>query len=240
MRKVEVCLSPELIDLFDLSGKVVVVTDILRATSCMTTALAHGVESIIPVASLDECKEYGKKGYLTAAERDGRKEEGFDFGNSPFSYMNPEIKGKSVVVTTTNGTKAIVKSAAANEILVGSFLNLESITNYLLSQDLDVIVVCSGWKGHANMEDTLFAGAVAAKLREQGFSSTQDSSDMAIYLYKMAEDNLEEFLSNCSHSRRLQNLDITDDIAFCLSLNKYDVIPVMENGRLVAKVEVKG
>jgi 2-phosphosulfolactate phosphatase len=238
MKKVEVCLSPDLIHLFDLKGKIVVVTDILRATSCMTTALAHGVASIIPVASLDECREYGKKGYLTAAERDGKREEGFDLGNSPFGYMNPDFKGKTIVLTTTNGTKAIVKAEAAHEILIGSFLNLDTICNYLLTQSHDVVIICSGWKGHANMEDTLFAGAVGAKLRDNGYLSEQDSTDMSIYLYIIAENKLEAFLANCSHSRRLQNLDITDDIAFCLTLNKYDVLPVMENGRLVTKVLV--
>ena len=238
MRKVEVCLSPELIHLFDLKGKIVVVTDILRATSCMTTALAHGVKSIIPVASLDECRALGKQGYVTAAERDGKKEEGFDLGNSPFSYMDPTLIGKTVAVTTTNGTQAIVKSAAAHEILIGSFLNLDAICNYLLSQFQDVVIVCSGWKGHSNMEDTLFAGAVGVVLRNNGYLSQQDSTDMAIYLYILAEKNLEAFLANCSHARRLQNLDITDDIAFCLTLNKYDVVPVMENGKLVSKQKV--
>ena len=238
MRKVEVCLSPELIHLFDFQGKIVVVTDILRATSCMTTALAHGVGAIIPVASLEECRALGKQGFVTAAERDGKKEPGFDLGNSPYSYMSPDLKGKTIAVTTTNGTQAIVKSASAQEILIGSFLNLEAICSEVLGQFQDVVIVCSGWKGHANMEDTLFAGAVAAKLRDNGYLSQQDSTDMAIYLYLMAENNLENFLANCSHARRLQNLDITDDIAFCLTLNKYDVIPVMNNGKLVAKQKV--
>lgn len=238
MRKVEVCLSPELIHLFDLQGKIVIVTDILRATSCMTTALAHGVGAIIPVASLEECRVLGKQGFVTAAERDGKKEPGFDLGNSPYSYMSPDLKGKTIAVTTTNGTQAIVKSASAQEILIGSFLNLEAICSEVLGQFQDVVIVCSGWKGHANMEDTLFAGAVGAKLRDNGYLSQQDSTDMAIYLYLMAENNLENFLANCSHARRLQNLDITDDIAFCLTLNKYDVIPVMNNGKLVAKQKV--
>jgi hypothetical protein len=92
MKKIDVCLSPEMVHLHKTEGKVVVVIDILRATSCMTTALANGIESITAVASLEECKALGEQGYLTAAERDGKKVDGFDFGNSPFSYQDDSLK----------------------------------------------------------------------------------------------------------------------------------------------------
>ena len=146
MKRIDVCLSPEMVHLHKTEGKVVVVIDILRATSCMTTALANGIASITAVASLEECTALGCEGYLTAAERDGKKVEGFDLGNSPFSYQDPSLKGKKVVVTTTNGTQAIVKSAGAQEIIVGSFLNFTSIVEYLRSQPYDVLMHCAGWK----------------------------------------------------------------------------------------------
>jgi len=233
MPTLDICLSPELLHLFNPKGKIVVVTDILRATSCMVTGLANGVHSIIPVDTLDKCRKLGlKKGYITAAERDGKKAEGFDIGNSPFSYMEDAVKGKTVVVTTTNGTRAISEASDAKEIIIGSFLNLDAIASYLSIKQKDVIVVCAGWKGHVNMEDTLFAGALAHILNGD-FTSKQDATDMAIHLWNLAKDDLEGFLSNCSHARRLQNLDITDDIAFCLTLNKYQVVPVMKGESLV-------
>src|SRR5690606_28130478 len=104
---------PGLVDLYDVKGKVVVVIDILRATSCMTTAIAHGVKSLIPVATLEECKTLQQNGYIAAAERDGKMADGFDLGNSPFSYMEKPLAGKTIAVTTTNGTQAIVKSREA-------------------------------------------------------------------------------------------------------------------------------
>ena len=110
---VDVCLSPNLIDLYDLDGKITVVVDILRATSVMVTAIAHGAKSIIPVASLAEAQEYQDKGYLCAAERGGAQVEGFPLDNSPFSYMDEYVKGKDIVITTTNGTLAISKSAGS-------------------------------------------------------------------------------------------------------------------------------
>src|SRR6478736_2791639 len=149
MKKIEVCFTPELVHVYGVKGKVVVVIDILRATSCMTTAIAHGVKSLIPVASLAECKALQNQGYIAAAERDGKKEDGFDIGNSPFSYMEKEVVGKTIAVTTTNGTQAISKSLAAKEIIIGSFLNRSAVVNYLKSQPHDVLLLCAGWKGKA-------------------------------------------------------------------------------------------
>ena len=140
MPNVEVCLSPQLIDLFDLKGKIVVVTDILRATSCMTTGIAHGVAQIKPVATLDECRELKKEGFFTAAERNGAKVEGFDIGNSPYSYMEEKFVGTKIATTTTNGTIAITKSTAADEVIIGSFLNLSTVAEHLIHTGKDVVI----------------------------------------------------------------------------------------------------
>jgi 2-phosphosulfolactate phosphatase len=233
MKRIDVCLSPEMVHLHKTEGKVVVVIDILRATSCMTTALANGVESITAVASLDECTALGAQGYMTAAERDGKKVEGFDLGNSPFSYQDDAVKGKKIVVTTTNGTQAIVKSVGAKEILVGSFLNFTSIVEYLRNQSSDVLMHCAGWKGKMNLEDTLFAGAVVDALKGE-FSHDEDSVLTALNLYYSAKLDMMGFLMNSSHVRRLQGLGITKDIEFCLTKDVYDVLPIMRDGKLVS------
>jgi 2-phosphosulfolactate phosphatase len=232
MKKIDVCLSPEMVHLHKTEGKVVVVIDILRATSCMTTALANGIESITAVASLEECKALGEQGYLTAAERDGKKVDGFDFGNSPFSYQDDSLKGKKIVVTTTNGTNAIVKSVGAKEILVGSFLNFSTIINYLRNQPDDVLLHCAGWKGKMNLEDTLFAGAVVDALKGD-FSHDEDSVLTALNLYYSAKVDMIGFLSNSSHVRRLQGLGIMKDIEFCLTKDVYNVLPIMRDGKIV-------
>ena len=132
MKTIDVCLSPDLMHLYDVRDKTVVIIDILRATSCMTTAFAHGIDSITPFAKLEDCIAMKAKGYFTAGERDGKKVNGFDLGNSPFEYMDEKLKGKKIAFTTTNGTQAIVKAIEAKEILIGSFLNLSAITSHLL------------------------------------------------------------------------------------------------------------
>src|SRR5690606_15985110 len=236
-RTVDVCFSPDLLHLYDLKDKTVVVVDILRATSCMTTAFAHGVKSIIPVASLEECGVLKKKGLLAAAERDGQIAEGFDLGNSPFSYMNESIVGKELAVTTTNGTLAITKSKDAIQVLIGSFLNISTLAEYLLKEPHNVLILCAGWKGKFNLEDTIFAGALAKRLCTE-FKEACDAPLAAITLYEAAKDDMIGFLANSSHVKRLQRLDIHKDIDFCLQEDIYPVIPVLKKGKLV-KMKLK-
>jgi len=199
----------------------------------MVTAIAHGIESIIPVATLDECKALGKEGYITAAERDGKKAFGFDLGNSPFSYMDENLKGKSIAVTTTNGTQAIVQSQAAVQIIPGSFLNISALAGYLKSTERPVVAVCAGWKGQVNAEDTLFAGALFNKISSR-FNMDGDGALLASTLFEQARNDMYNFLTQSSHFKRLVSLGIDEDIRFCLTSDLYQVVPKMRQDRLVA------
>lgn len=234
MPKVEVCLSPELIQLFDLKGKIVVVTDILRATSCMTTGIASGVAQIKPVATLEECSALKKEGYFTAAERNGNKVDGFDIGNSPYSYMEKRFEAKKIATTTTNGTLAITKSTKADEVIIGSFLNLSSVANYLIIEGKDVVIHCAGWKGNYSLEDTLFAGALFEKL-QQDFESADDATFSAFTIFQSAKHSLLDTILGSSHAKRLEKHNIRKDIELCCTIDKYDVVPVLKNGVLVKK-----
>lgn len=233
MKNIEVCVTPELVEVYGVKDKIVVVVDILRATSCMTTALAHGIRSITPVATLQECKALKDQGYLAAAERDGKTAEGFDLGNSPFTYMNKkEMVGKDLAVTTTNGTLAITKSVEAREIIIGSFLNISVVCNYLANQPHDVLILCAGWKGKLNLEDTIFAGALVEALGKN-FDAENDSALAALALYHAAKHNMLDFLLNSSHVKRLKGLNIIKDIDFCLQRDIYNIIPVLKGKKLV-------
>lgn len=232
-KRIDVCLTPELLHLYELESKIVVIVDILRATSCMTTAFAHGVKEIIPVATAEECMAVKQRhGCLAAAERDGRQIDGYDFGNSPLAYLNGVLEGKTLVMTTTNGTKAISMAQNALEVIIGSFLNKEAVAQYLRAGRSDVLIVCAGWKGKVNLEDTLYAGALAEALTND-FLPADDSGMAAKELYKVAKSNMGAFLKDSSHFKRLQNLGIDRDIDFCLQENMYDVVPVLVNGVLV-------
>jgi 2-phosphosulfolactate phosphatase len=233
MKNIEVCITPELVHLYGVENKIVIVVDILRATSCMTTALAHGVISVTPVATLEECQALKDAGYLAAAERDGRTAEGFDLGNSPFTYMNKELlQGRKLVTTTTNGTLAITKSVKADEVLVGCFLNISALAQYIVQQDKDVLIHCAGWKGKLNLEDTLFAGALIDMVKEH-FDTENDSAICALSLFEMGKYDMNDFLKNSSHAKRLNGLNIFKDIEFCLTYDVYTTVPVLRNGELV-------
>ncbi len=232
-KRIDVCLSPELIHLYNVPNYCVVVVDILRATSCMTTAFAHGVKHIKPFANLDECLTMKASGYFTAGERNGEKVEGFDLGNSPFEYMDERLKDERIAFTTTNGTQAIVKSKGAKEILIGSFLNISTVADYLKTGKESILVVCAGWKGKVNLEDSLFAGALVDQLKDT-VEPDCDAPIAAQHLYNHAKNDMVDFLKNSSHVKRLNRLDIFKDIEFCLTPDKYTVLPKLEDGVLVA------
>jgi len=233
MKTIDVCVSPDLMHLYNVSDRTVVVVDIFRATSCMVTAFGHGVESITPFASLNSCLAMKAKNYITAGERDGKKVDGFDKGNSPFEYMGDKVKGKKIAFTTTNGTQAIEKAKGAQKIIIGSFLNLSSVAKYLLFGENSVLVVCAGWKGKVNLEDTLFAGAVVERLKNH-IEPDCDAPLIAQRLYNQAKDNMVEFLQDSSHVKRLNRLNIYKDIEFCLTPDQFNVLPRLKDGVLVA------
>lgn len=228
MKTIDVCLSPDLMHLYKVENRTVVVVDILRATSCMTTAFAYGVESITPFANLENCQAMKKQGYITSGERDGKKVAGFDRGNSPFEYMDESVKDQKIAFTTTNGTVAIEKSKGAKEILIGSFLNLSAVARHLLLHGSDILIVCAGWKGKVNMEDTLFAGALVEMLKDH-IEPDDDAALMAQHLYHLAKNDMVRFMENSSHVRRLSHLDVHNDVAFCLTIDKYKVLPRLVN-----------
>lgn len=232
--KIEVCYTPQAYPLFHNDEAIVVVIDIFRATSAIVTAFYNGVSKMIPVATVAEAKEYQAQGLMAAAERDGEMLEGFELGNSPFGYMNNKVKGKTIAISTTNGTQAIEASRNASKIVVGSFLNLDVLCDYLAAQKRDVIMLCAGWKNKFNLEDTLFAGAVVKKLTEEfNFETQCDSAIASNHLYNLAQDDLFTFLANSSHRNRLAKLDLERDINYCLTPNICPVIPIMDGKYLV-------
>ncbi|MDF2158370.1 2-phosphosulfolactate phosphatase [Algoriphagus sp. CAU 1675] len=233
MRKVEICFSPELIHLHQLSGKIVVVVDIFRASSTMIAALANGITEIQTFADLEACRQMATQGYLIAGERNGLTAPGFELGNSPVAFLNGKYSGKKLAMTTTNGTLAISKSEEADEILIGAFPNLKSTIDYIQDKAQDVLIHCAGWKGMFNLEDSIYAGALV-KFLEASHQTAEDGALAMKALFEKEGHDLKGFLSQASHAKRLQNHGIEKDIDFCLSLDLYSMVAkVNENGALV-------
>lgn len=233
-KHVEVCFTPGEYAYYKDEFEIVVVIDVLRATSAICAAFDNGIKAIIPVPTVEEARAYKEKGYLAGAERKGQIVEGFDFGNSPFSYMKEEFRGQEVVLSTTNGTKSIDVSKDAETVVIGSFLNLQALSEWLAEQDKNVLCLCSGWQDKFNLEDTICAGAISDFLLNTGrFTSDEDSSIAAKYLYLSAKDNYFGYLKSSSHRRRLKNLNLNEDIKYCLTPNQTNVIPILRDGKLV-------
>ncbi len=232
--KIETCLTPVLLPLYQIENSIAVIIDIFRATSSICYGIENGAEAIIPVAKVEECAAYREKGldYLLAAERNGEVVAGFDFGNSPFSYTKEKVLGKTVVLTTTNGTHALHLSIKAKKIVIGSFLNLTALCNWLKDQQENILLVCAGWKNNFNLEDTLFAGAVVDQLKDKNYK-LDDPSIAANDLFQLGKNDLNLYLQKTAHSERLKKLGIEEDIKFCLQVDLTTAIPVLEGEKLV-------
>lgn len=231
-------LSPALLHLYDLSNSVVVIIDVFRATSTIAAALYNGAKCIIPVDSVAKAIEISKNiGGIAAGERDGMIAEGLQHGNSPMEYGRDFIENKTLVLTTTNGTRLLQMALdnKADAIISGSFPNLSAVCDFLISEKKNVVLGCAGWKDRFNLEDTLFAGAIIHRLNKK-FSIHCDSSLMAEAMYAQHKDNLLDFAPKVTHYHRLvERFGLIEDIKFCLTPDVANVLPVYKEGKLIAK-----
>lgn len=230
--KAKVCLSPMLLPTLKIEDSNVVVIDILRATTCMCAALDNGAEFIVPVREVEVCEQYRLLGYLCGAERNGIPIPEFDFGNSPFSYNTPKVRGAKIAMTTTNGTQAIHAAKSAHQILIGAFSNMTILTEYLKTQSKEVILLCSGWKNRVNLEDTVFAGAMITAL-QGSYDPIDDAAMLSLTLYKCAVADKRFYIKNSSHFTKLISLNLQEDVKYCLRKDTHPVIPVFDEDKLV-------
>jgi 2-phosphosulfolactate phosphatase len=233
-RILETCFSPALYEADCHTESIVVVIDVLRASSTICTAFANGAASIIPVTGVDEAKLFKSKGYLVAAERDGFVLDFADFGNSPFNFTKEKVEGKTIVYSTTNGTGLINLASSSYMTMIGSFLNISALTQYLIQQERNVLLLCAGWKNRFNIEDTVCAGAIAERLmNSNNYKTICDSTIAALDLWSLAHNDLHGYIDKAAQRSRLRDKKLDDCIGFCLTPDFTDKIPVMRNGALV-------
>jgi 2-phosphosulfolactate phosphatase len=232
----EVCLSPALLHLYDTKDTIVVIIDVFRATSTIAAALHNGARCIIPVASVEECISMKDKleNCITAGERDGKVAPGLQYGNSPLEYPTSFIQHKTLALTTTNGTKLLHMVSDADSIITGSFLNLDAVCTYLIKQNKKVLLACSAWKDRVNIEDSLFAGAVAERIKEH-FTIECDSTRMVreLYLQSQQYPSILEFVKDSNHYRRLSGFGLQKDLEYCTTPNLHPVVPIYNGKELV-------
>jgi 2-phosphosulfolactate phosphatase len=236
-RKLETCFSPALYEAENHFNSIIVVIDILRASSAICTAFANGAVEIIPVAEISEAKAYKEKGFLVAAERDGYVLDFADFGNSPYNFTREMVEGKAIVYSTTNGTGIIKLASSAYMTVIGSFLNISALSHFIMKQDRDVLLFCAGWKNRFNLEDSVCAGAIAEKLLgSELYSTVCDSTLAAVDLWSLARPDLKNYIDKTAQRSRLRDKKLDDCIGFCLTSDFTAKIPVMKNGVLVVTI----
>ncbi len=233
----EVCFSPLSWPLFSKKGSLVVVADVFRATTAICAAMHHGVKEIIPVAEIAESEAYKAQGYIVAGERDGKKLACADFGNSPFNFMEPSLKGKTLVMNTTNGTQAIKMAADEGAMVaIGAFTNLSAISRYVLESKRNLVVFCSGWKNRFSMEDSLFAGALVEKVIMDSRGEYHTMCDSAIAsadLWLLAKGDPLSYIQKAAHRHRLRHMGLDDILEYSLTVDAAPCLPVLKGDRLV-------
>ncbi len=233
-KTIEVCFSPALFEHYKNENSVVVIVDILRASSSICTAFQNGLKELIPVSGIDEAKKYKKQGYIIAAERDGKILDFADIGNSPENFSPEIVKGKIVVYSTTNGTQAINMASCCKQVVIGAFLNIDILTQWLIAQNHNVVIFCSGWKMKFNLEDSVFAGALSSNLlASEKFSTSCDSAYASMDLWDVAQKNILQYMGKASHQNRLTNMHMENVIPYCFSQNLAPVLPVLSGKSIV-------
>ena len=226
----------------DFSGKTAVVIDVLRATSVITTALDNGAQEVIPVKTIEEAQKLysisNPSSTLRSGERNSLKIDGFDLSNSPLEYKKKVVEGKTVIITTTNGTNAINNIKGADEVMLACFRNAAAVADYILGRrsdhsSRDVVIVCAGTQGRFSLDDGLCAGMLIELLKQKNEVETDDLGLLLNRFYNDNKDNLFGALSGCFHLKRLFTLGFYDDIRFCLQTNSVTTVPILRNGRII-------
>jgi 2-phosphosulfolactate phosphatase len=232
-KTVETCFSPALYKYQNIEDCIVVVVDILRASSSVCTAIDFGISEIIPVGSLEEAKEFKNKGFIVAAERDGKILDFADIGNSPNDFLKDELKGKTIAYSTTNGTQTMLMGKDNYMVIIGSFLNLTAVSELLIKSEKNVLILCSGWKNRFSLEDALFAGALAEKLLKSDiFCTICDSVFASVDIWNLAKHDIDTYIEKCAHKHRLQKLGLADVIPYCFEIDKLNSIPLYKDGKI--------
>ncbi|HAJ33458.1 MAG TPA: 2-phosphosulfolactate phosphatase [Candidatus Atribacteria bacterium] len=236
MNNLETLFIPEEINNIELADKLVVIIDVLRASSTIVTALANGCSGFIPIFSPDQAKkkaqQFGKERVLLGGEREGIKIEGFDLGNSPREYKRGVVKDKKIIFSTSNGVKTLEMVKSAHRIIIGSFLNLRAVCNYCTNYKEDILIICAGKEGKFSLEDTACAGKIINSLRDVFFSGHQESDAnlTAQLLYEKFGNNILEILRKSQHGRYLESIGLAEDLKFCSQLDFFHIVPIFRDG----------
>ena len=235
--KIDLIISADYIDESKIKNKIVVVIDMLRATSVITTALKNGAKSVIPILTVEETFEKAKElknigeEVVLGGERQALKIEGFNFSNSPLEYTRDKVLNKTVILSTTNGTRALNLCKKSDLILIGSMVNGLAVSKKLIELNKDVVFINAGTNGEFSMDDFICAGYMIDNLLKEKSCEVSDIAKTARYVYENNKD-ITSFIKNARHFDVLTSLGLQDDLIYCSSKDLTDIVPVFSNGKI--------
>ncbi|NLJ61324.1 MAG: 2-phosphosulfolactate phosphatase [Firmicutes bacterium] len=238
--RIDVALVPQEIEGKNLEHITAIVIDVLRASTCIANAIANDCDGVIPTVSVEEAmdisKAYARDDYLLCGERKNEKIDGFDLGNSPSEYGRDRVQGKKLIMTTTNGTRAIRTAKTAPDVIIGGFWNISACCELAATLNRDILIVCAGQNGRFAMEDTICAGGFAKKLSALTGAVIEetDGCRTARLLYETLHERLEEALSESAHGRNLIKGGFGEDVKVAARTDYVGVVPVFRDGHIMA------
>jgi len=232
--KINVILSPANVDELYFSGKTTIVVDVLRAATTIISALMNGAKEVVPVSSVEFAMKASSNMFggqtLICGERNTKKIDGFNLGNSPSEFTSEVIGGKSIVFFTTNGTKAIVKAKYSDEVLIGSFMNISALAKYLADSNKSFEILCAGRNSSFCLEDTVFAGKLIAEVTSLTEDvELSDSGLAAVSIAKSFGKNLKKMFTESEHGKLLIENGFAEDLKWCAKINTSSGIPVFSS-----------
>ena len=233
--RIDIIVSADDIKKEKIENKTVVVVDMLRATSVITTALNNGCKGVIPVLTVEDAAEIvrNEKGeFMLGGERNALKIEGFHYSNSPLEYTRGTIDGKTLVMTTTNGTKAIKGCEGASNILIGAMVNAKSIAKRIVELNKDMVIVNAGTYGEFSIDDFLCSGYIIDCVLKEVETELSDIAITSHYIYKNNED-IHSFIKYASHYKRITELGLQADLEYCCTKDIIDIVPEYKDGIIV-------
>lgn len=239
-RTLDVLLQPGEISPDRIRGKTIVVIDVLRASTSLVTALANGAKLIIPCDTVEEAREIKKsnlyQNILLCGERSGKRISGFDLGNSPMCYTEDKVRDKTIVFTSTNGSRAINSVTDGSQIVIGGFINSQAVVDFISASSQDCLFACSGMEGRFSLEDTVCAGLMIEKIVEQAGEKDLQKTDEAFaaqILYRYHSNDLDSMIHNSQHGQYLQSIGFGDDLKVCINIDVRDMIPIFKKGVII-------
>ena len=237
-RRIDVLMVPGEVQAAELTGRTAVVIDVLRASTTIVEAMAAGVRAIFPVGSVEEASRLantlGRAEVLLSGERRCLPIEGFDLGNSPAEFTAERVGGKTVVMTTTNGTAALLAAQAAERVLIGAFTNLAAVAAELLQSGAEPVLVCAGREGRFGLEDAVCAGRLIALLRKGAprVKWVLNDGARAALALAHAEPNLRAMFGHTAAGAQIEEAGLAPDLDFCAQLDTRDAVPVLHDRQI--------